>query len=216
MICTGVNGAVRKSVNPKTGVNGAVRTVQKGFCGVSGVVRQFFGPLEGLQRVEVIADSMIWLHDINQSTNQLSNSQWVSKDSIAGYGAISITSSKIEATSSSITKYYTLKSNVYAVFANGRRVCLYELVNNFPLTVSWPVTIFVQAGGRYYVGLGGNAKTPTSHGNTTVTVTELKPYLSEVEIGAGGYSSGYTARVSLTFSTITLGGVSYPVTVLTN
>lgn len=219
MICTGVNGTVRKSVNPKAGVNGAVRTVQKGFCGVNGVVRQFFGPLEGLQRVESYF-SYAMVYDVNTSTWALdyNTGKSISKSEIAQHGALTMTSSSVTLSCSTVGKIIYLYLMGNAVFSNGRKMDLRSLVNQYPLTLSWPIVLRISGGsGAIGAVIGGTQQingTMYQNTNYSKTITALDSYRNLFEICAMPKSNSISFQ--LTFSTITLGGVSYPVTVVTN
>lgn len=222
-VYTGIDGVVRTSGGISAGVGHAVRTVSQGRCSVNHVVRQFWGPLEGLEYFAARSAAVMgYRYDT-------ASGSWTGKKELAlpspsggaleDYGEAAIAEKTISVTAHAL-RYFYFYCNLAAVFSNGREVRLDKLVSGCGVPFYFPASFLFRrtAGSGTWSGalrLCGKTVNPSGFSSNTQYTGYTSELASEnaYNIYCLLYDRGGVNGVTLnmTFSTITLDGVEYPV-----
>lgn len=219
----GIDGVVRMSGGVSAGAGHAVRTVSQGRCGVNHVVRQFWGPLEGLEYFAARNATVMGYRYDAAAAAWTGKKELVLPSSSGGaledYGEAVIREKSISVTANTL-HYFYFYCNLAGVFSNGREVRLDKLVSTYSIPFHFPAGFIFRrtAGSGTWSGalrLCGKTVNPSGFssntqytGYTSELVTENAYNIYSLLYDRGGVNG---VSLDMTFSTITLDGVEYPV-----
>lgn len=210
---TGINGVVKKASSIRQGVGGVVKTLTSGKVGVSGVAREFWaGAMPNA--VEIIVSNILGSDLLTDGSTQ--NTIFVTKDTAAQYGAVTLTSNSITITGNVVGKVIRVDAWLQLNYGNGITAD-FVLLNNTDTSYSAPFAYYTTYSGYinyfYWSGvLGSGSVNLSSTGTVTKTITNPNAVESWVYCGAGITKSVYAGgsfTQRLTFNNITINGKSF-------
>ena len=216
-IYTGIDGVVRSLKGVAVGNSGMICEVPMMKCGIDGVVRNLLSFTDNIDHVEV-SDFHIYVDTLNTDGEDVST-DGEDLATLNRYGSIAFGTNSVQVTCTTARKRIFITYFIYAVFKDGLKAYLDDLLATGGVTYTLSVTgyeYFTTDGWYQNVCLGSPVIEGyvSSSDTKTTTFTDIQNQTSGYLSTALKYSG--TSRSKQTFNSIRINGQNIPITLVNN
>lgn len=222
---TGIAGKARSIIAPYFGVGGKARRVVNGYIGVGGKARLFYTYLDDIDHVEVEFTSVsVYTNNTSDGGTLVCTGKTACANNERATVAFNGNSATIEINGTVADRTFYAYFQYWIVLKDGNKIRLYYAKTADGQTVtaviSWSNFYTSRTSCYYYLyyWLLGDSDCPIENVSQNASGTETVTLLSGYSGGMRemSYYANQVMRHTITFGTVTIGGVAYNVTVVDN